>query len=140
MAERKKSLTRSESMRGNKNPLGFKHSKKTREKMAKNKNHWKGGHSLGTAAEYLIYKKKLVYDHYGWRCGCCGETTPQFLSVDHVNNDGYLDKNKSGKKITGAPLYAKIVREGFGDRYQILCMNCNHGKRMNGGICPHNAI
>lgn len=25
---------------------------------------------------------------YGGRCACCGEATPEFLSIDHVNNDG----------------------------------------------------
>jgi hypothetical protein len=29
------------------------------------------------------------------------------------------------------------VRNGFPPGYQVLCMNCNHGKRMNNGVCPH---
>src|SRR3990167_7641673 len=86
---------------------------------------------------YILKHKSLVFDYYGWFCKCCGEKMPKFLTVDHVENDGYKDKNKSGKKITGAPLYSRIVKEGFPERYQILCMNCNHGKRMNDGICPH---
>jgi hypothetical protein len=88
----------------------------------------------------LIKNKKIVFDHYGWKCMCCGETTPQFLGVDHVNNDGFKDKNKSGKKLTGLSLYRKIIKEGFGPRYQILCSNCNQGKRMNKGVCPHQSI
>jgi hypothetical protein len=88
---------------------------------------------------YRVTYKKIVFDHYGWKCACCAETTPQFLTVDHVQNDGF--KDKSGKKrICGYPMYMKIVNEGFGPRYQILCMNCNHGKNMNNGICPHNII
>ena len=133
------------SMKGNKNSLGYKHSPETRKKMSNAKSrekhpNWNGGVSLNGRSEYLKSVKKIVYDHYGWRCNCCNETTPQFLSVDHINNDGYLDKNKSGKRLTGLPLYSKIVRENFGDRYQILCMNCNYGKRMNNGICPHEEI
>lgn len=87
--------------------------------------------------EYLVFYKGLVFNHYGAICACCGEDNILFLSVDHVFNDGFLDKNSSGKKLTGQPLYMKIVKENFGPRYQILCMNCNHGKRMNSGVCPH---
>lgn len=90
---------------------------------------------------YLKYYKGLIFDHYGWRCNCCGETTPQFLCVDHVNNDGYKDKiGKCQKRITGLPLYRKIINEGYGEKYQILCANCNHGKNVNNGICPHKTI
>lgn len=91
-------------------------------------------------AGYLLRAKKAILDHYGWKCGCCGETTYHFLTVDHVQNDGFKDKNCSGKKITGLNLYRKIIKENFPSRYQILCMNCNHGKRMNGGVCPHKYI
>lgn len=32
--------------------------------------------------------KQKVFDHYGERCACCGETERLFLTLDHVNNDG----------------------------------------------------
>jgi len=43
------------------------------------------------AKALLIKLKTMVYNHYGWLCNCCGETTPKFLTIDHVNNDGYKD-------------------------------------------------
>lgn len=89
---------------------------------------------------YFRYYKKQIFDHYGWKCNCCGETTPQFLTIDHVENDGYKDKNKNGKRLSGMNLYLRIFKENFSSRYQILCMNCNHGKNMNNGICPHQSI
>ncbi len=89
---------------------------------------------------HLIKYKRMVYDYYGAICACCGVTEQRFLSVDHVFNDGYKDKNKSGKKLTGLNLYKKILKESCPKRYQILCMNCNHGKRMNNGVCPHKEI
>ncbi len=92
------------------------------------------------AALYLQFYKKSVLDYYGWKCNCCGETTPQFLTVDHVDNDGFLDKDSNGRRRTGYSLYYKIVKEGFGSKYQILCMNCNHGKRMTNDVCPHKLI
>lgn len=87
--------------------------------------------------KYYDNYKKLVFDHYGRACACCGETIYQFLTIDHINNDGSSDLNGKGNKVTGIHLYNKIVREGFKNTYQVLCMNCNFGKRMNSGICPH---
>lgn len=79
--------------------------------------------------------KEIVFSHYGWRCACCGETERAFLSMDHVNNDGY--KDRVGKSRSSSKLYRKIKKQGFPNTYQVLCMNCNFGKRMNNGICPH---
>ncbi len=88
--------------------------------------------------------KAQIYAAYGGtRCGCCGETEPMFLSIDHVNNDGYsMRKNKIHG--SGALLMEYIWRSyrktGQWPRgFQILCMNCQHGKSRNNGICPHQA-
>lgn len=89
---------------------------------------------------YQDRNRKLVFDHYGRKCACCSESTYKFLSVDHTNNDASLDKWSNGKRITGWLLYAKIIRESYPEGYQILCMNCNWGKRMNNGVCPHNDV
>lgn len=85
----------------------------------------------------LLYMKKLrdqVYDHYGRVCACCGETNQMFLSVDHKLNDGASDRKKG---FVSTMLNLKIVKAGFPDIYQILCMNCNFGKGRNKGVCPH---
>ena len=81
--------------------------------------------------------KKLVYDHYGNKCACCGETEPLFLEIDHINNDGKNDKTSGGNRRKGIPLWRKIVKDNFPNTFQILCCNCNKGKERNGGICPH---
>lgn len=78
--------------------------------------------------------KKWIFDYYGYICNCCGEDNPKFLTIDHVNNDGYLHRDK------GSRLYSTIkkdIENGGADRYQIYCYNCNCAKRLNGGICPH---
>ena len=82
--------------------------------------------------------RKRIFDYYGWECKCCGETMSEFLSIDHINNDGYLDKNPNGDKKSGKELYSLIIKEGFSDRFQTLCMNCNWGKKIGKGVCPHN--
>jgi len=88
--------------------------------------------------KYYADRKKKVFYHYGDICICCGEDTHLFLTIDHVNNDGHSEVWASnGRRITGIQLYAQIVKSGFPDKYQLMCMNCNFGKRMNNGICPH---
>lgn len=76
-------------------------------------------------------------DHYGNACACCKETGKTFLSIDHVNNDGYKDVTSGGKRKAGFALYQKIIKAGFPLTFQILCMNCNVSKHRNGGICEH---
>lgn len=105
--------------------------KKTRnwETSEKGKAYMKSYH-----VEYKDKLKKLVYDYYGWSCKCCNETLESMLTVDHVNNDGFLDRKL---QISGARFYKKIINENYPSTYQILCMNCNWSKRINKGVCQH---
>lgn len=78
-----------------------------------------------------------VYQAYGgYRCACCGETERAFLSINHVNNDGAAHKREFNLR-TGEQMYRWLKRNGFPQGFQILCMNCQCGKRNNGGLCPH---
>ncbi len=77
---------------------------------------------------------------YGRRCACCGDTTEKFLTLDHINNDGAAHRKLlSGKNITGggSRFYAAVKADGFPNTFQLLCWNCNLGKYLNGGACPH---
>jgi hypothetical protein len=38
---------------------------------------------------------------------------------------------------TGNSFYMWLIRRGFPVGFQVLCFNCNIGRSMNGGICPH---
>ncbi len=81
--------------------------------------------------------KEQVYLAYGgYKCACCGETEPSFLSIDHINNDGAKHKREN-RLHTGEQMYRWLVRNDFPDGFQVLCMNCQWGKRNNSGICPH---
>lgn len=84
--------------------------------------------------------RALVFEYYGSQCACCHEKEQLFLTVDHVNNDGYEERWHNGNRITGVHIYPKIVKAGYPKKYQLLCMNCNHGKRMNNGVCPHEMV
>ena len=84
------------------------------------------------AVEKYAKRAAAVFDHYGHMCKCCGETIRQFLTIDHINNDGAEHR----KSIT-SDLYTWLIKNNFPDTFQTLCHNCNTGKHRNGGVCPH---
>lgn len=87
--------------------------------------------------ERRLKVRDAVYRAYGgYVCKCCGETEPKFLSIDHINNDG-AEHRRSNRLQTGEQLYRWLVRNKFPSGFQILCMNCQWGKRNNRGVCPH---
>jgi len=75
----------------------------------------------------------------GYKCVCCGETEPLFMTLDHIDNDGADFRRKVYGKRTAAGYhtYLWLAKNGYPKTVQVLCMNCNHGKRMNNGVCPH---
>lgn len=79
--------------------------------------------------------KRAVMDHYGGKCFCCGEAEPCFLAIDHINGDGNSHRRKIGK--WGSGFFKWLIENDFPDGFQILCHNCNMGKHLNGGTCPH---
>lgn len=82
-----------------------------------------------------------IRNGYGNKCNCCGETNPLFLTIDHVNNDGYKHRGRNdGKYKIGSfsgHYYKTIIKAGFPEDLQLLCYNCNCGRARNKGICPH---
>lgn len=80
--------------------------------------------------------RDLIYKSYGGKCSCCGETNSKFFTIDHVNNDGHIQR-KEGIYTSGSQFYRDIIKQNFPPIYQILCFNCNLGRARNGGVCPH---
>jgi hypothetical protein len=71
---------------------------------------------------------------YGGRCACCGEEESDFLTIDHINNDGHKwRKEDRSTYIVG--MYRYALKEKRAD-LQLLCYNCNMSKGRY-GICPH---
>ena len=87
------------------------------------------------AARYASVKQRVL-NHYGSSCKCCGEDESLFLTVDHIDNDGYKLRKKNGSGVQNN-IYQWLASRNMPDGFQILCMNCNQGKHRNGGICPH---
>ena len=79
--------------------------------------------------------RKKVIEGYGSKCVCCGESSKVFLELDHVNDDGHIDRRAG---LSGVDIWRKAIRAGFPPAYQLLCRNCNGAKRY--GVCPHNAV
>jgi hypothetical protein len=81
--------------------------------------------------------RDAVFQHYGNACYCCGETTREFLTIDHKNNDGG-ERRRQNRGLTGALKYKEIADAGFPDDLQLACYNCNSGRaRTPDKICPH---
>jgi len=82
--------------------------------------------------------KEKIFKHYTagtMECQCerCNVKGIEFLTVDHVNGDGYKHKSKGAWNYM---LYKKIIDDGFPDTYKILCWNCNCTKK-NNSKCGH---
>jgi len=97
-------------------------------------------HTERRKATVKVYNKaikKELFDYYGRKCKCCGETENAFLSIDHVNNDGAEHKRKLGgeRGTSGTIIYKSIINQGFPNTFQVLCFNCNWAKSHGG--CPH---
>jgi hypothetical protein len=81
--------------------------------------------------------------HYGGlnglKCACCEEKEFSFLSLDHIDGGGNAERTAffGNRYIGGHHIYRKLRLEGFPTGYQVLCMNCQVGRRDNGGVCPH---
>lgn len=67
-----------------------------------------------------------VLNHYGNKCVQCGETIQEFLTIDHINNDGAKHRKEMGG--SGSNMYHYARRFGFPDNLQLLCQNCNFAK------------
>lgn len=89
----------------------------------------------GNASKKRLEVKKEVFTRYGGAaCRCCGESNIFFLSMDHVEGNG-ADHRRTGR--VGNNIYSWLKRNNYPRGFQVLCHNCNHGRYLNGGACPH---
>lgn len=71
---------------------------------------------------------------YGGRCACCGESTREFLAVDHINGGGKKHRKELGS--SGTSFYVWLRDNSFPDMCRLLCHNCNFSRGAY-GYCPH---
>lgn len=87
--------------------------------------------------------KTEVFLHYSkdLKCQCpkCEIKDINFLTLDHVNNDGAKHRKSLGgikKQWTGERIYSWAKNNNYPTIFQILCYNCNLAKAKY-GKCPH---
>lgn len=86
-------------------------------------------------ARHAKYGHKLrdtALEMYGKVCSCCREDIKVFLAIDHINDDGY-----EHRKTISTNICSWLKVNDWPNGYRVLCHNCNHGRYLNGGVCPH---
>lgn len=92
--------------------------------------------------KWRINLRKRLLKKYGSKCVCCGESQWEFLSFDHVNNDGGEDRKawaraRNYKSLsTSASYYLELLNSPKRKDLRILCGSC-HFAYTHFGYCPH---
>lgn len=95
----------------------------------------KASKRVGNGNTYAGRVRDAAYAAYGGpKCACCGETEPRFLTIDHIDNDGHIHRKKHRSATN---IYGWLKARKYPPGFQVLCANCNFGKALNGGTCPH---
>lgn len=90
---------------------------------------------IDARAERRLRVKLEVFAAYGGAtCRCCGESMIDFLTIDHIANDGAQHRREIG--IGGTTLYSWLRSNKYPSGFQVLCSNCNQSKAVH-GICRH---
>lgn len=97
-----------------------------------------------TNSENIQKSKKAYYQNIkdaafnaygGYACVCCGENEPLFMCIDHVEGGG--EQHRQNEVGRGRNIYSWLKKNDYPAGFQVLCQNCNIGKHLNGGVCPH---
>lgn len=77
----------------------------------------------------LKYEILNYYSKGQMKCTYCPERRFEALEIDHINNDGYLER-KEDKRRAGFRLYQILRKNKFPKGYQVLCSSCNRIKQI----------
>ena len=93
-------------------------------------------------AKYNRELRMRLIEAYGGACQCpggCPITIPEFLNLDHVNNNGTEERAKYG---AGSRFYRWLKKQGWPkDGNRLLCYNCNMSRaKQKDKRCPHERI
>ena len=74
----------------------------------------------------------------GWVCACCGESHPDFLTLEHkVGTNHYVFDVGSTHEKNCQQLIREAEKDGWdSEKYELLCIGCNWAKGQY-GQCPH---
>lgn len=89
------------------------------------------GHKAKAMENCRNRRQKLrgeVLTHYGEGkliCVQCGYSDSRALSLDHINNNGAEERKKLfGRKQPNPRFWEILIKLGYPEGYQTLCMNC----------------
>jgi hypothetical protein len=114
-----------------------KYQQKNKERLKKKHREYQQQHPDECRLSRQKARKKLkqqVIIAYGGECQCCGESMYEFLTIDHIHNDGAKHRRDG---VTTALFYTWLKQHNYPKRdFQCLCWNCNEAKA-HFGKCPH---
>jgi hypothetical protein len=87
----------------------------------------------GSKRRYWAQKLEVI-NALGGKCECCGETTIQFLEIDHIDNDGKISR----EEFSFWTERKQILKGTCPFKLQVLCANC-HRAKTSSVECPHKA-
>lgn len=100
----------------------------------------RNSHRENSKRAHRKLKDAALNAYGGPRCVCCGESLVEFLTIDHVNNDGAAHRREiftqSGRPGGGSNFYNWLRRNNYPSGYRVLCYNCNCARGAY-GYCPH---
>lgn len=86
----------------------------------------------------IMARKIEILSHYSngtMTCACCGEKHIEFLTIDHINNDGAKHRKELANRIT---LYDWLKKNKYPSGFRVLCYNCNCARNhCPEKLCPH---
>lgn len=71
------------------------------------------------------------YSNSSMKCACCGESNINFLTIEHINNNGAEHRRQINHN-----LYHWLIKNNFPYGFSVLCWNCNSSKGKF-SICGH---
>lgn len=81
-----------------------------------------------------LYQERLkmeiffIYSCGEMKCAYCGyDKNIDALSIDHINNNGYIQRKE--KNLNGFGFYKWLKSNNYPEGFQVLCRNCNWIKR-----------
>jgi hypothetical protein len=80
---------------------------------------------LDVNSKYYKLKLQTLNAYGGCFCASCGERNIATLTLDHVNNNGNIERKLYGKYHNN---YHHLRKLGFPPGRQVLCFNCNFAK------------